>query len=1103
MDNNQYDLNKPDTGDSSDNGAAPPDNDAAPPDNDATPPDNDATPPDNDAAPPDNDSTPTDNGVTPTDYDVTPPDNDATPPDNGTTPDNDATPPANDVTPPDNDATPPDNGTTPDNDTTPPDNYAEPDTSATPPDTGVMPVASEAIFLPKFCPTLNKIGKICVLAVVILICITALVVIILGAIKYASTRIGCLSYTAIKNKCCPYGVAEGGGCNIGKCSHNSRRTRNGKCCGKNGVASNTNYCNTIEPKKCKQLLNCFSGTCQPFSNEGKCCLYGITKDGNACYPSACKTTAQGGLIGRTDTYGHCTCKYGKAKNGKTKYNGGCNQKCTVDMGDNLEVSYNGVCCKSGLARGVVKTITDANGDKKTTLVQYCIQRDCPNLNAVTAAGKCCTASQKLIFEYGDDNNTITRCDSYPHGYIPTSHVISKRGRYCKYGVAKIGLTCNSNAGKYSRANDNFNSKSFAYGGAYCKYGVAAHTMHCNEPTDGGGKCDSSKLTQNGMCCPNGVTSYYNDDLYKNVPFACKTTLCDSPNVLVHTPDGKQCCKYGANNANTECAPSCSDVSKYTLKKNRCCKYGVTTIHKTRCNAPCTTKGKGMKANADIKSFTATNVLTAAGYCCANGIAINFTQQHQKKIPNVLCNQTGTFEAFTLSGKGCKYGLAVSSNGELQPGNCKIKCENPTKSINTKHGACMECKYGFTQAYFRTVKKSNGNKTVSTQTVGVDGKAGISFPIPKTKGGKTLCIAGKAGCVNGGLYSKKTKDTVRRYTENNINYIIPKTFPTTYYVTDNYKDLVLKGKKCNNECGLYYENTAEGNCTHSAVYNQTRQGRLCDRGYAICGMKGDGCFGFSLQGDADVIGADGVAIYFDAGQACASNYATEYCNHCYKNTNECLHSKRGGFCGYSIFMGCQGLLADGTCLAGGSYPSRYGVTNFAKKQPVCINTVTQFTRVVSSIKSCVTCPYGVTAKDKSHCNTYCGCGVKHTDQGQCTSPEKKGQKVTGACCPNTGSAVCSKGKKCTAKFNAANNGTGCIYATSQCNNCFKPSSKCSLTRANGKFCGNTQSGACVPLTTQKYDCSDPQTAGLVKYKNIYFPSISFRYTQKGNANDDNQ
>jgi len=956
-------------------------------------------------------------------------------------------------------------------------------------------------FLPKFCPNLNKVGKICVLAVIILICIAVIVVIILGSIKYASTRLGCLSYTAIKNKCCKYGVARGGGCNVGPCSHKSRRTKNGVCCGQNGVASNTEYCYTIKPQQCKQLLNCTAGTCQPFSYQGKCCLYGVTHYGNACYPSECKTTKQGGVIGRTTAQGHCTCKYGKAKNGKTKYNGGCAQKCTVDMGEDLKVSYNGVCCKSGLARGFVGTVTEENGDIKTTLIQYCIQRDCPNFNAVTKAGQCCSASQKLIFEYGNDNTTFTRCDEWPHNYPTTSQVISKRGNYCKYGVAKIKDkdTCNSsNIGAYSRANPKYDTKSFAYSGKYCPHKVAMNTVYCNEAANNGDACEAADLTQNGKCCADGVSSYYNDNLYMDIPYRCKTTLCESPNILVYTPTGKQCCAHGKNAAGTKCAPPCTSTDKYTLKKNRCCKYGKTTAYKTRCNAPCTTNGKGIEAGK--KAYSATKVLTAAGYCCANGIAFESYDRYAAKIHNVLCNQSGTFKAFTALGKGCKDGLATHADGSVNKADCKVKCtKNPTKSINTSKGACFLCPYGATQAYFRTVEKKDG-VTVSTTT-----NLALRFAKPKTKNGKTLCIKKAEGtaCTIGGI-TKSMLEKTAKYTSADGAIVV---IGSTKKITADYKDKVLHGKKCNRHCGLY-DITIKGGCTHTAIYNQTRSGYVCKRGSALIGDgymthgangKGQGrCMSGIDQGEGD----NRNFVKIAPNQVCVINigYSNSYC---FQNPDGCKHSKRGAFCGYTLFGdGCQYTTING-CLDGGKFPSRgVGITNLGVNGPACSNTVTQYTKIVNGIKSCRLCPYGVTAKYKTNCNIYCGCGVEHTEQGNCDTPYKRGQTLSGACCPHTGSAVCSKGKKCTAKFNAANNGTSCTYATSACNNCFKPKSKCPRTLAGDQFCGNTQSGACVPLSSSQYACSDQLTAGLAKYKPRYFPSYSFRYTQENTVIDDN-
>ena len=771
-------------------------------------------------------------------------------------------------------------------------------------------------------------------------------------------------------------------------------------------------------------------------------------------------------------------------------------------------SYNGKCCKNGLAPGFTINIT-ISGRAVQELVQKCAEltnggdgNKC-NSDSLTKAGRCCEPHGMIKDRNADGDITYTTCKASAHNH-PTSKVIDNKGRYCSQGVANTLSNCNY-GGPYEIGMNDYNSKLYAILGKYCKNGVAQNKEFCNQGTKpNGGICPAASLTQSGNCCYQNGLAYgvhVSHPGNKTVAYACQNTVCP-PSLRIYPNDNNdtpKCCSYKVTAKGVACAVTCNKPkpAALTISSRRCCTYGITKKMEKRCNMQCPATGD-RTIKKGFQPYSATNVLTAGGNCCKNGIIYKSLTRYTNTNSNIKCNETGDayveggFNAFSTRGRGCTNGLAYTKNGKTGS-DCREKCPDITHSINTSHGACQYCKFGPTQAYYRTVKRTVDHKTVYTLTKGpIISPNNIHISMPKTKGGLQLYIGR-------GLTENTVKGGTGYETAGKKKVIIG----ATNMVTANKKPLVLKGRQCNHKCSPY-ENSIKGSCTRTAVYNQTKDGWVCPRGAAICGKSGKSCMTKAIHRTNAVNIKDYSTIASSPNQVCAINYGTHRCNQkeygggttaesnfCYKNPTECEPSKHGAFCGYSTYGKCLDVAAAGSCLVGGRFPSRNGVTNIGVNEPACSNTITQYTKGAGASRECVICPYGVTTAKKNGCNKYCGCNA-HTKNGECTDYKAiRNQTKSGKCCPGENSAVCGTGKKCTSKFKNA--GKTCLYGTYNCNNCFK--TDCPRLR-NNFFCGNTKSGGCIKVSDNSVECSltltdvkNPPT----KYKPVYYPSVSFRYT----------
>ena len=984
-----------------------------------------------------------------------------------------------------------------------------------------------------------------ILIFIIILIISVIIVSVVCGTYYGIEAQKCTIYTANGDKCCKYGVAYDGSCNKGKCDHDYNRTFHGKCC-TYGVAIDSKYCNTSP--QCKGIGH------QARSNQGKCCKYGHKRSGIDCYESFC-TTDTNQLIARTLTNGNCTCYHGKAKNGKTKNDGGCNQICT-SKGHVLhsKISYNGKCCKQyGLANGV-KMITD-NG--KSTLVQYCNQ-PCTNINNLTKGGKCCKYG-KIVFNDANGDR-YTKCkEGDPAGlYTCKTHnkntggCYNSRGAFCKYGVAANTAYCNqggNNAcingkGTYNSVGTCCNKVPAITqnGAAITSYkGLAYMHKHCNNAN-----CKTQSLTRSGKCCNGkGVHGGWSQNAKEYIIYACKTDLeaCAIGNTrTVQTDNGKyvqSCCEYGANHYKTKCNVKCDAPGVLTQKGTKCCPNGLTKS-KLVCNISC----------PNPKQLTSKNpyapVNTAAGGCCPNGVAAVSTKRYKNNVKGIKCNESGDFKIFTYLGQGCKYGLAEDGDGNLNKHACKQKCTNPYMSHNTSHGGCQYCKFGVTKAYYRSVKRTD---------------AGGTLTLPADNGNG--CFEKKNKNDKNAVYVPNCKGTVTA---------VPLTFSgkTATAIASAYnllsdKKLAYKGRACMHKCSPFW-NTVKGSCTREAVYNRTKNGKTCARGVALCGTSAKRCYdttkkgGWSYfregvdmfkivgglaemavgdeEGVVQVItGAYGLYelnknglsrnshephtatgagnVHYTSimnpnntgfGYHCAANYATRQCKKCYKNRSVCEgYNKNGKFCGYSAFGACirTAATAKHYCLAGGYFPSRNGTTNIGIKTPLCSNPATQYTTYSKiAVLDADGAIVGYNQGNKK-C-VVCPYGVG----------EKYGLPVCNqycGCAANTGEGGCPKGvqpgKKKTGGCCANVNSAVCGASGSICKKI--TSGGITKTCAYGTInCNNcyTPISKCI-LTNNSHFCGNTEAGGCVPVTDRglgcsaipgqkYYPSMSFRYTQAG-------
>jgi len=615
-------------------------------------------------------------------------------------------------------------------------------------------------------PHLNATNQIksLLLAFIIIVGIIIIVIIVISLVKFVDDQ--CMAYTD-NGICCKYGINMNGGCNIGICYAPGVRTDNGKCCTR-GL--------TINKKKCMEYCN--TNGINNNTVHGKCCEYGVTRNGNNCYNSYCTASVNNKRIGRTRD-NKCGCLYGDAKNGFTKHNGGCNSFCTgvtdVNLNDPIPVpnSYNGKCCKHGLAPGII--IQNHTG--KTVRARLCKTAACNSQN-VTNGGKCCPYGVTIKYNRTRCNESCTNKED-----------INDTGLCCENGVASNPNYCNSQCKNCTRDSP------YSYNGKYCEYGVARIGTKCVTR-----ECyDKANLTTSGQCCTKGAKQIIVDG--EPVGYACKDITCGAEQAIFKTRviGGQStiatiCCPSGVTISNNNCFIPCNNAkSVHTRHGQRCCSNKVTAIFGTKCSEKCTT---GLNP-----------INTKRGYCCHDGIAVvdkNNTNQNAQRcnqtlsaaqILNNRISKNNMSQFFTDYGRFCKHKVANLGNHL----HCNQNCTITKNKYLSNSGSCIVCPYGIAKnkqtcnAYCNPFKNTESGGCTNIAKINryamnmKDAKAGkyVTCPVSKAVGAR----ANNDGNGSKGAW-KFTKLTNAHCMNKDCHYTINGVYKTWYGTGDGkncYKD----------------------------------------------------------------------------------------------------------------------------------------------------------------------------------------------------------------------------------------------------------------------------------------------------------------------------
>jgi hypothetical protein len=575
------------------------------------------------------------------------------------------------------------------------------------------------------------------------------------------------------------------------------------------------------------------------------CRYGLSPNSLKCNePVRCKNNMR-------STSGKC------CTNGLTRKSGKyCNQPCKVEQGTPVILSNKGQCCQYGVTvKGsscfptlctTVLKLQARSGNDCVCLYGFAPNGKCAYKctndgnqidSLISYSGKCCSYGLTSIGRSDGNGVKQYHCNEKctVDGVQKTANV-SPYGMCCSFGIAKDGTNCNRNCGSNYLTTD----KHWTTSGMCCEYDAAPGLTECNTSK----KCDTTgnvNRTYRGRCCTAGVTKYR---------YECNAK-CDEGDK--NTSRGK-CCPSADDNDNEHYANTCENpkcgsnqelyniyttyVDGVAQQHNVCCATSVgANAMDTACNHPCPN-----------------GTLSAKGYCCKSGIT---TYKEYYNICNEPCCNTGPKSVQNIKtqngGKACAHtakGNCAQAGFTRKNGIAKniIKNNPPLYCTNTTQFSAM-------------------GKCCKTKTVDNKFYQGVAVDT-------SFC---NMPC---GTKSYNSTKGSCKYCPNGVT--TANTIPT----------------KCNQSCGCG-NNTSKGACTNKEIHNQTRKGKCCATGLALCNN------GYKCM-----------------EQACEYN-GTYDCNKCYQNPDNGYHTKHGNFCGYTYYGEYNHILISGdNCVAGGIYPSQW-------------------------------------------------------------------------------------------------------------------------------------------------------------------------------------
>lgn len=579
----------------------------------------------------------------------------------------------------------------------------------------------------------------------------------------------------------------------------------------------------------------------------KNCRYGISPNSLKCNePVHCKNNMR-------STSGKC------CTNGLTKKSGKyCNQTCKVEQGTPVILSNKGKCCQYGvtvkgslcfptLCTTALKLKARSGNDcvclygiAPNGECAYKCTNDGVQINTLLSySGKCCSYGLTTIGRSDGDGVKKYYCNERcTVNGIQQINNVSPYGMCCSFGIADNGTVCKRNCG----SNYLTTNKHWTTSGMCCEYDAAPGLTECNTSIN----CDTTgnvKRTYRGRCCTAGVTKYR---------YECNAK-CDEGDS--NTSRGK-CCPSADDNNNEHYANTCEDpkcganqelyniyttyVNGAAQQHNVCCATSVgANAMDTACNHKC-----------------AVGTLSAKGYCCKSGIT-NYKEYYNE------CNQ------------------ACCDTGPKSQQNVKTAAGGAACAHNPK-GDCA--KFGFTRKdgiNKNIIKSSPPMHCTNTTQFSANGKCCKT----KTDGGKKFYqgVAVNTSYCNMPCGTKSYNNSTGTCINCPNGVTTGNTIPT----------------KCNQSCGCK-NHTAYGACTTTQIHNQTKKGKCCATGLALCN-NGYKCMETS----------------------CAYGYGTYDCGNCYRSTGGGNHTIHGNFCGFTEYGKYNGITWGGnSCNSDGVYPSQW-------------------------------------------------------------------------------------------------------------------------------------------------------------------------------------